>query len=127
MGLFSKKSQVVNEPVQTEAERSAILRDYAIEYLVSLPKADKEKFFEAVDLIWQGYDKLDRVKTKDEKIAERVAKADKAEDDDLAMVFLEDDKPLPVKTAPVSAATIPNAAHTPQTAPATPINVTDAK
>jgi hypothetical protein len=77
MGLFSslKKQQEERAELVSVADHTSMTRDYAIEYIVSLDKAAKDKFIEAVDLIWQGYDKLDRVKTRDEKALEREIKA----------------------------------------------------
>lgn len=119
MGLFNNKKQsyrpepsVAYEPLMPSADQ---LRQSAIEYIVSLPKSDKDRFFEAVDLIWQGYSKLDRVKTLDERQSEREAKAnggvapisDDELDDELAMAFL-DDEPITPNPA-VTTVTLPPA------------------
>lgn len=103
MGLFNRNQQApapVEQPMSIE-ERAEVLREYAIEYITSLSKADKEKFTEAVDLIWQGRNILSRVKTADEKAYEKEAKslgmtADDA--DDLGFDLLDDetDKPNPL-------------------------------
>ena len=107
MGLFSRdtKPAVVYQPVPTEAERVAQLRDSAIEYIVSLPKSDKDRFIDAVDLIWDGYNRLNRVKTVDERQTEREAKAvgmSPDDADDLGFDFLDDPKP---KTTPAKTTT----------------------
>ncbi len=39
----------------------------AIEYITSLDKTEFKKFIDSVELIWQGYDKLLRVQTREEK------------------------------------------------------------
>lgn len=103
MGLFNKQHQPtapIEEPMTIE-ERAEVLREYAIEYITSLSKADKEKFTEAVDLIWQGRNILSRVKTADEKAYEKEAKASGMttdEADDLGFDLLDDelDKPNPL-------------------------------
>jgi hypothetical protein len=104
MGLFNRNQQApapVEQPMTIE-ERAEVLREYAIEYITSLSKADKEKFTEAVDLIWQGRNILSRVKTADEKAYEKEAKASGMttdEADDLGFDLLEDDpKPNPLIT-----------------------------
>jgi hypothetical protein len=106
MGLFkSKQPEVPVEQPMTIEERAEVLREYAIEYITSLGKADKDKFYEAVDLIWQGRAILNRVKTTDEKAYEKEAKslgmtADDA--DDLGFDLLDDetDKPNPLTVEP---------------------------
>lgn len=68
MGIFSrKKKDSLSDIYETEADRAERLRQQAIEYIVSLSKGDKERFMDAVDLIWQGYNALNRVKTIDER------------------------------------------------------------
>ena len=94
MGIFSKQPQTPVEPALTDEERTEALRANAIEYIVSLPKGDKDRFFEAVELIWQGYNKLDRVRTATERAVDKEAKAmgmtgDEA--DDLGFDLLDDD------------------------------------
>lgn len=105
MGIFSKKQQPVYEQPLSDEERTEALRANAIEYIVSLPKGDKDRFFEAVDLIWAGYNKLDRVKTVDERQTEKEAKAlgmTTDEADDLGFDLLEDELPKanPLVTPP---------------------------
>ena len=76
MSIFKRNNQPeqpVEQPMTVE-ERAETLREYAIEYITSLSKADKDKFYEAVDLIWQGRTILNRVKTADEKEVEKEAK-----------------------------------------------------
>lgn len=93
MGLFNRKKRSAEPEQMSEVERAGILRDNAIEYVVSLPKADKDRFYDAVDLIWQGYDQLNRVKTKDEKSIEKEAKAmgmTTSEADDLNFDLLDE-------------------------------------
>jgi hypothetical protein len=48
----------------------------AIEYVVELDKLEFNRFIDSVKLIWEGYDKLYRVKTRDEKEAIKEAKED---------------------------------------------------
>jgi len=107
MGIFNRKQQEVAPPEQfmSVEERAEVLREYAIEYITSLSKADKEKFTEAVDLIWQGRNILSRVKTADEKAYEKEAKANGMttdEADDLGFDLLDDDsdKPNPLTVDP---------------------------
>lgn len=103
MGLFGTKRKqpvgIINddgftrfaEPTLDEATEN--MKDTAIEYIVSLSKADKDKFFEGAELIWQGYQGLDNVKTKHQKALQRNAKASDApaEDDDLLDDFLSEE------------------------------------
>lgn len=110
MGLFSRNqnkrdNEAVYSQMQTEAERTEALRNNAIEYIVSLPKADKERFFDAVDLIWQGYDKINRVRTIGERQIAKEAKTlgmSSEEANDLGFDLLDDDpeKPNPILTTP---------------------------
>ena len=105
MGIFSKQQPRVVEPMLTEEERTEALRANAIQYIVSLPKGDKDRFFEAVDLIWAGYNKLDRLKSVDERATEKEAKSlgmTNDEADDLGFDLLDDDlgKPNPLVTPP---------------------------
>jgi len=107
MGLFNKKQDEVTERPLTDEERTEALRANAIEYIVSLPKGDKDRFFEAVDLIWAGYNKLDRVKTVDERATEKEAKSlgmTTDEADNLGFDLLEDELPRsnPLVTTPKS-------------------------
>lgn len=98
MGIFSKKQSQPTERPLTDEERTEALRANAIEYIVSLPKGDKDRFFEAVDLIWAGYNKLDRVKTVDERATEKEAKAmgmSPEEADDLGFDLLDDEPTTP--------------------------------
>lgn len=107
MSIFNRKKDnrpyaiAQFEPLQPNTDQ---LRQSAIEYIVSLPKNDKDRFFEAVDLIWQGYNKLDRVKTIDERQTEREAKAlgmtnDEADDLDFELL----DEPTASPVAPTKA------------------------
>lgn len=106
MGLFkSKQPEVAVEQPMSIEERAEVLREYAIEYITSLSKADKEKFTEAVDLIWQGRNILSRVKTADEKAYEKEAKAigistDDADDLGFDLLDDEDTKPNPLTVEP---------------------------
>jgi hypothetical protein len=107
MGIFNRKKEQepVEQPMSVE-ERAEVLREYAIEYITSLSKSDKDKFYEGVDLIWQGRTILSRVKTSDEKAVEREAKnlgmtTDEA--DDLGFDLMDDEpKANPLVTAPKS-------------------------
>lgn len=112
MGLFGNKKQKpitgmftedgftrLNEPTLDDASEE--LKNQAIEYIVSLSKADKDKFVEGVELIWQGYQAIDPIKTKYQKQVQRNASKagdtkgddDLLNDDDLLDTsFLDDDK-----------------------------------
>ena len=80
-------------------DASEEMKNTAIEYIVSLNKADKDKFFAGAELIWQGYQDVDNVKTKHQKALQRNAKAsdgDQADsDDELLGSFLDDDEVTP--------------------------------
>jgi hypothetical protein len=96
MGLFKTKLIEVQEPIvfPTEIDREYDLRQSAIQYIVRLKKADKDRFFEAVDLIWSGYNKLDSVKTENERALNREQKKMNMTDDDVDELgdgFLLDD------------------------------------
>lgn len=88
-----KKKQPETTPQLTPADYAAALRSSAIEYIISLKKADKDRFIEAVDLIWEGYNKLDSVKTYNERVIaterRRMALGDDL-DDDLAASLIDD-------------------------------------
>lgn len=103
MGLFGTKKQKpvtgyiddggfhrLHEPTLDDASEE--LKNNAIEYIVSLGKADKDKFFESVELIWQGYQIMDNVKTKHQKALHREAK-NAGLDDDPDLIDLLDDEP----------------------------------
>lgn len=47
------------------------MKNTSIEYIVSLSKAEKDKFFEGAELIWQGYQKVENIKTKDQRALQR--------------------------------------------------------
>lgn len=70
--FFNKQKDFLNIE-----EYNLALRDNAIEYIKNLDKNEKDKFIDAVGLIWQGYDRLIRVKTKTQKIEEKELKDDK--------------------------------------------------
>lgn len=91
--MFKRKKQPEAEPEMTPAEYAAALRGNAIEYIVSLKKADKDRFIEAVGLIWEGYQKLDTVKTENERaVATERRKMGLGDDvDDLALSLIDDD------------------------------------
>lgn len=93
MFKFKKKPEIEQQPEMTPEEYAAALRANAIEYIVSLKKGDKERFIEAVNLIWEGYDKLDSVKTENERtVATERRKMGLGNDvDDLAAAFIDDD------------------------------------
>lgn len=88
-----KRKQPQQEPEMTPTEYAAALRANAIEYIVSLKKADKDRFIEAVGLIWEGYQKLDTVKTENERaVAIERRKMGLGDDvDDLASSLIDDD------------------------------------
>lgn len=54
-------------------EVSEEMKSTAIEYVTMLNKTDKDKFFEGLELIWQGYQSVDNVKTKHQKALQRQA------------------------------------------------------
>lgn len=91
--MFKRKRQPEVEPEMTPAEYAAALRGNAIEYIVSLKKADKDRFIEAVGLIWEGYQKLDGVKTENERAvaAERRKMGLVNDEDDLAASLIDDE------------------------------------
>lgn len=90
--FFKKKQQPVEEVhiEPTPEEYATALRANAIEYIVSLKKADKDRFIDAVQLIWEGYNKLNNVKTENERImaTERKKMGDDGVIDDDAMMGL---------------------------------------
>ena len=94
MGIFNRKQEQVEQPLTVE-ERADILRENAIEYITSLSKPDKDRFYEGADLIWQGRTILSRVRTTDEKNIARNAKAlgmSMGEADDLGFDLLDGDE-----------------------------------
>lgn len=97
--MFKKKQpEPQAEPEMTPLEYAAALRSNAIEYIVSLKKADKDRFIEAVGLIWEGYQKLDTVKTENERTMaaeRRKMGVSGTDDDDLMAGFLEDELQQP--------------------------------
>lgn len=107
MGLFNRKQKPIgyisegdtyrlHEPTLDEASDN--MKATAIEYITSLSKADKDKFFEGVELIWQGYQSVDNVKTKHQKALQREARAVGLEDDSDLIDLLDDEpnKPNPL-------------------------------
>lgn len=99
MGLFSRDKQkpiVFNDGVRVEPtldEASEDMKATAIEYIVSLDKADKDRFLEGVELIWQGYNgSVDKVRTRHQKALHREARQ-AGIDDDSDLVDLLDDEP----------------------------------
>lgn len=103
MGIFSRNKKpsgiltangetinfLSNEP--TIDERAELERDTAIAYVVSLNKTDKDKFFEGVDLIWQGYNNIASVKTSKQRELHRTAKNMGVDDNDEILGFIADD------------------------------------
>jgi len=74
MSLFKKKPAPA-EPEMNLDEQSEYMKGVAIEYMVSLSKADLERFIAGVDSVWQGYNNsLDKVKTKHQRQLERNAR-----------------------------------------------------
>lgn len=133
MGLFSKKQQVKEQSLTLD-EQSENMKAIAIEYITSLSKGDKERFFEGADLIWQGYNNsVDKVLTRHQRALRR----NNNEDSDISTFFLDDEPtskpsiaatppPAPVEAPkPLEMTTTP--AETPKTSPATQIDVKDAK
>ena len=110
MGLFNRKAKGflvseddtyrLHQPTLDDATES--MKATAIEYIVSLGKADKDKFFESTELIWQGYQIMDNVKTKHQKALHREAKQAGLEDDSDLIDLLDDEpnKPNPLVTPP---------------------------
>ena len=82
MFKLKRQSEIKIDPSNANA------RAYAIEYVISLDKPAKDKFFDAVELIWEGYDKLDRIKTKIEKANEKEERED--HEAGLETQFIED-------------------------------------
>lgn len=98
MGIFSKRDELntvppvyLNAQPRTLDEATEAMKSTAIEYIVSLNKADKEKFIAGVDLIWQGYQEIDNVKTRHQKALHREAKANGVEDDPDLLNLLDDE------------------------------------
>ena len=60
------KAQVTSEQRQRQA----------IDYIIELDKTEFNRFIDSVKLIWEGYDKLYRVKTRDEKAEAKEVKED---------------------------------------------------
>ena len=73
--MFKRKVQ--SQPTNEDKQK------LAIEYITSLDKAEFKKFIDSVELIWQGYDKLYRVQTKNEKADQK---------DDKILNFIEEQK-----------------------------------
>lgn len=88
-----KRKQPEKAPEMTPEEYAAALRANAIEYIVSLKKGDKDRFIEAVGLIWEGYQKLEAVKTENERaVATERRKMGLGDDvDDLASSLIDDE------------------------------------
>lgn len=102
MGIFSRNKKPsglistdghytsFNEP--TVDEQAELERDTAIAYIVSLNKTDKDKFFEGVDLIWQGYNGISNVKTIKQRELHKTAKSLGVDEDDTELLgFISDD------------------------------------
>jgi hypothetical protein len=93
MGLFNRKPKAdISELYETETDRAERLRHQAIEYIVSLGAGDKDRFMSAVELIWQGYNALNRVKTVDERQEAKATKEARelsSEVSDLMPPFIE--------------------------------------
>ncbi len=68
------------QEAETPEERARWQRKTALEYIVSLKAADKRRFYEAADKIWEGYSTLDNVLTENERIVIAEAKRLEAED-----------------------------------------------
>lgn len=100
MGLFSRDKQkpiMFNDGVRVEPtldEASEDMKATAIEYMVSLPKADLDRFIAGVTQVWEGYNNsLDKVKTRHQRALHRDAKQAGVDDDEDLINLLEDDKP----------------------------------
>ena len=66
--MFKRKTP----PTITNEER----QKQAIDYITELDKTEFNRFIDSVQLIWQGYDKLYRVKTREEKAEAKEIKED---------------------------------------------------
>lgn len=64
--MFRKKRVITNEQRQRQA----------IEYIIELDKTEFNRFMDSIKDIWQGYDKLYRVKTREEKAEAKELKED---------------------------------------------------
>ncbi len=102
MGLFNRdKKELVeldsfNLHQPTLEQQTENMKATAIEYIVNLGKADKDKFFESVELIWQGYQIMDGIKTKHQKAIYREARqAGVDEKDEDFLDLLADEPPAP--------------------------------
>lgn len=98
MGLFSKSDDQAIETLRafkapTLEEASEQAKQQAIDYIISLDKAEKDKFFEGAELVWQGYNNsLDKVATRHQKTLRRNARqAGVDSDDDLIQSILDDE------------------------------------
>lgn len=118
MGLFNRnraKGFMVSEDdtyrlhQPTLDEMSEQMKATAIEYIVSLNKADKDRFFAGVELIWQGYNvSVDKVLTKHQRsLRKEAGEAGMDADDDLLGLLEDEPKQTPVlpKTDAPSAST----------------------
>ncbi len=97
MGLFSKSDDEpmatlrLHEPTLEEASEQA--KQNAIDYIISLDKAEKDKFFEGAELVWQGYNgSLDKVATRHQKALRRNARQAGVDSDDELFSDILDDK-----------------------------------
>lgn len=73
--MFRKKTNTL-APVVLQDISDEVKQKQAIEYITGLDKKEFERFIESIKLIWQGYDLLYRVKTRDEKQAIKEEKED---------------------------------------------------
>jgi hypothetical protein len=106
MSLFNRNKPAPVEAEPTLEEQSEYMKGVAIEYMVSLSKADLERFISGVDQVWQGYNNsLDKVKTKHQRQLERNARAngmDVNEDADLLDLFEDEPATPPVRRTTVT-------------------------
>ena len=66
--MFKRKPQ----PTITNEQRQR----RAIEYIIELDKTEFNRFMDSIEDIWKGYDKLVRVKTREEKAEAKEIKED---------------------------------------------------
>lgn len=103
MSLFNRnKPTETVEQQPTLDEQAEYMKGVAIEYMVSLDKADLARFIDGVDQVWQGYNNnLDKVRTRHQKALHREAKANGLDDDDDLLNLLDDSEPKTPKTTPI--------------------------
>lgn len=74
MGLFNRKKEEIQSKTEQDFQQ-------IVDIVKNLDKTEFKKFMDATQLVWEGYDRLLRVKTRDEKEVKPV--------DDLTNSFIE--------------------------------------